>query len=309
MALARNALLWVSENRKLRETLPRYQFIRRAVSRFMPGEQLSDALRAAQTLKEKGITAILTHLGENITEASEARGVADHYLEVLERVHEHGLDSYISVKLTQLGLDLSEEMCRENLSVIIDRARAFDFWVWIDMEQSPYVDRTLAIYREARSRYRKVGVCLQSYLYRTGKDLQSLLPLSPAIRLVKGAYKEPSSLAYRKKRDVDANYFRLARLLLEGIRDKGVTLGIATHDRVLIEKVQTEANRLGLSKADYEFQLLYGIQTETQFRLAREGYRVRVLISYGTYWFPWYVRRLAERPANVFFAIKNIWSR
>jgi len=275
----------------------------------MPGEQLSDALRAAQTLKEKGITAILTHLGENITEASEARGVADHYLEVLERVHEHGLDSYISVKLTQLGLDLSEEMCRENLSVIIDRARAFDFWVWIDMEQSPYVDRTLAIYREARSRYRKVGVCLQSYLYRTGKDLQSLLPLSPAIRLVKGAYKEPSSLAYRKKRDVDANYFRLARLLLEGIRDKGVTLGIATHDRVLIEKVQTEANRLGLSKADYEFQLLYGIQTETQFRLAREGYRVRVLISYGTYWFPWYVRRLAERPANVFFAVKNIWSR
>lgn len=309
MGLARNTLLWVSENRRLRQTLPRYKFIRRAVSRFMPGEELHDALRAAEELRQRGITTILTHLGENISDAAEAERVADHYIEVLQQIQTHSLDAYVSVKLTQLGLDLSEELCLQNLSRIVERAARMNYWVWIDMEQSQYVDRTLTIYRKLRERYSKVGVCLQSYLYRTEKDLQGLLPISPAIRLVKGAYKEPTSIAYRKKADVDANYSHLAHVLLESIRKNGATVGIATHDKTLIRKIQRDAEKMGLAKSDYEYQLLYGIQTEEQLRLAKEGYRIRTLISYGSYWFPWYVRRLAERPANVFFVLRNLFTR
>src|SRR3990172_1189733 len=227
MGLARNALLWISENRQLRQSLPRYKFVRRAVSRFMPGEKLSDALRAAEKLREKGITTILTHLGENINDAEEAKHVTDHYGEVLEQVQKCHLDSYISVKLTQLGLDLSEDLCFQNLTAIVERAAALDNWVWIDMEQSPYVDRTINIYKRVRKIHSKVGLCLQSYLYRTSKDLPDLLALSPAIRLVKGAYKEPSSIAYPKKADVDANYLSLATTLLENVKKLGV--GIATH--------------------------------------------------------------------------------
>ncbi|MCI0596836.1 MAG: proline dehydrogenase family protein, partial [candidate division Zixibacteria bacterium] len=173
--------------------------------------------------------------------------------------------------------------------------------------QSKYVDRTLALYKKARKEYAKVGVCLQSYLYRTAKDLEDLLPLSPGIRLVKGAYAEPANLAYPKKKDVDANFMALAKVLLASIKKQGVTFCVGSHDTAIIRKVQTEAEVLGLTKRDYEFQLLYGIQSEEQLRLAQEGYRVRCLISYGHFWFPWYVRRLAERPANIFFAVKQLF--
>jgi proline dehydrogenase len=306
MGLARNALLWISENRKLRQTLPRYQFIRRAVSRFMPGEELADAAQAAEKLKEKNITAILTRLGENVADEAETKEVTDHYLNALPQIQQRRLDAYISIKPTQLGLDLNEDLCLRNLTTIVECAAAFKNWVWIDMEQSGYVDRTLALYKKIRKNYPNVGVCVQSYLYRTAKDLEALLPLSPAIRLVKGAYMEPANIAYPKKADVDANYFALAKMLLANVRKNGVTVGIATHDKVLIKKIQQEAEAQGLAKSDYEFQLLYGIQSDEQMRLAREGYRMRVLISYGSYWFPWYVRRLAERPANVLFILKNL---
>ncbi len=306
MGIARNALLWISENRTLRQTLPRYKFIRRAVSRFMPGEELADAVQAAEKLKEKNITAIFTRLGENVSDATETKEVAEHYLGALPQIQQRRLDAYISIKPTQLGLDLNEDLCWRNLATIAERAATLKNWVWIDMEQSGYVDRTLTLYKRVRDNYPNVGVCVQAYLYRTAKDLEALLPLSPAIRLVKGAYLEPASLAYPKKSDVDANYFALAKLLLANVKKRGVTVGIATHDKVLIKKIQQEAEAQGLSKSDYEFQLLYGIQSEEQLRLAREGYRMRVLISYGSYWFPWYVRRLAERPANVFFVLKNM---
>ncbi|MCI0698542.1 proline dehydrogenase family protein [candidate division KSB1 bacterium] len=306
MGLARNALLWISENHKLRQTLPRYNFIRRAVSRFMPGEELSDAVQAAENLREKNITAILTRLGENVADDAETREVTDHYLDALPQIQQRRLDSYISIKPTQLGLDLNEDLCFRNLSALVERAAALKNWVWIDMEQSGYVDRTLALYKRIRQQYPNVGVCVQSYLYRTAKDLEALLPLSPAIRLVKGAYMEPANIAYPKKADVDANYFALAKMLLANVKKNGVTVGIATHDTVLIKKIQEEAAAQGLAKSDYEFQLLYGIQSGEQLRLAREGYRMRVLISYGSYWFPWYLRRLAERPANVLFVLKNL---
>lgn len=306
MGLARNALLWISENRTLRRTLPRYKFIRRAVSRFMPGEELADAMQATEKLKEKNITTILTRLGENVADEAETKEATDHYLSALPQIQQRRLDSYISIKPTQLGLDLNEDLCLRNLTILVERAAALKNWIWIDMEQSGYVDRTLALYQKIRRQYPNVGVCVQSYLYRTAKDLEALLPLSPAIRLVKGAYMEPANIAYPKKADVDANYFTLAKMLLANIKKNGVTVGIATHDSVLIKKIQEEAAAQGLAKSDYEFQLLYGIQSEEQLRLAREGYRMRVLISYGSYWFPWYVRRLAERPANVFFVLKNL---
>ena len=273
----------------------------------MPGEKLEDALLAAEMMKEKNISSLVTLLGENVAEEKEAQQVAQHYLNALPKIQQKALDGHISVKLTQLGLDLGEELCDQNLSDVIRRAAAFNNWVWIDMEPSKYVDKTLALYKKARKENPKVGVCLQSYLYRTAQDLEDLLPLSPAIRLVKGAYAEPASLAYPKKKDVDANFMTLAKVLLANVKKQGVTVGIATHDAVLIRKIQQEAEILGLAKSDYEFQLLYGIQSDEQRRLAEAGYRVRCLISYGHFWFPWYVRRLAERPANLFFAVKQLF--
>ena len=305
MSLSRSALLWISENRKLRETLPRMRFIRRAVNRFMPGEEIGDAITAALTLRQHSIGTIFTRLGENISEEREANAVADHYVDALKQIQNNGLDAYVSLKLTHLGLDLDASVCRRNLEAIVLAAESVGTWVWIDMEQSPYVDRTLAMYRDIRPGHPKVGVCLQTYLYRTAKDLEDLLPLRPGIRLVKGAYKEPPSVAFPRKADVDANFFSLSRRLLEQVPN-GVEFGVGTHDPVLIKRTAEEAERLGVANKDYEYQLLYGIRTEAQHRLAADGHRIRCLISYGSYWFPWYVRRLAERPANVWFVVKNI---
>jgi proline dehydrogenase len=306
MGFARSTLLWISENRTLRQSLPKYKFIRRAVSRFMPGEELGDALNAAEQLKLKSINTILTHLGENIFDEAEARQVANHYIGMLKEVNGRKQDAYASVKLTQLGLDLNEDLCLKNLTAIIEQAKVVNNMVWIDIEQSQYVDRTLSVFKKVRQQYSNVGLCLQAYLYRTKTDLETFFPLSPAIRLVKGAYKESTAVAFPKKSDVDINYFVLAKMMLEHVTTDRVYAGIATHDTILHGKIIKEAECLGLAKSDYEFQMLYGIKSEEQFRLARDGYRVRTLISYGTFWFPWYVRRLAERPANVWFVLKNI---
>jgi proline dehydrogenase len=308
MGIARNALLWVSENRKLRSSLPRYPFIRRAVTKFMPGETLPEATQAAIQLQQKGINSILTHLGENISDRNEADQVAEHYRNALETIHELKIDAYISVKLTQLGLDLNEELCYKNTVSLAESAAQKNNWLWIDMEQSQYVDRTLSIYKQLRKNFSNVGVCLQAYLYRTPRDLEDLISISPAIRLVKGAYAESKDVAFPKKSDVDASYLKLARTLLSHVKSNHLTLAIATHDRNLISQLQKDAQSAGLTPADYEFQLLFGIQSAEQMRLAAEGYRVRCLISYGSYWFPWYVRRLAERPANVMFVVKNLFS-
>ena len=307
MGLARDTLLLISENRKLRETLPKYKFVRKAVSRFMPGEHLEDALRAAETLRQKSITTVFTKLGENVTNEGEARAVAQEYVNTLAEIHKRKLETSISVKLTHLGLDLSQDLCLRNLMTIVERARALGNGVWIDIEQSQYVDRTIATYKAIRQEYPKIGLCLQAYLRRTERDLEDLLPHSPAIRLVKGAYKEPASIAFKKKSDVDMNFFRLAKRMLENNK-QGMSIAIATHDMQLIRLLIEEAQRMGLSKGDYEFQMLYGIQTGEQLRLAADGYRMRVLIAYGSYWFPWYVRRLAERPANVFFVLRKLFA-
>ena len=307
MAIMRSVLLACSQSRWLREQAPRHVFMRRAVARFMPGESVEDALAAAAELGKKSIGSVLTHLGENVSDPAEAERVTHHYLEVLERIRAMNLNTELSVKLTQLGLDLDHELCYSNLERIIQHADEKGV-VWIDMEASNCVDVTLEIYRRARRSFPNVGVCLQAYLYRTTRDLESLISMGPAIRLVKGAYREPPDRAFRRKRDVDENYFALCKTLLSPeARAAGVRAAFATHDRRLIRRILefVELNRL--EKDSLEFQMLYGIQRAEQERLAREGWRERVLISYGSYWFPWFMRRLAERPANVFFLLRNLF--
>lgn len=307
MGLTRNLFLAASESQWLRERAPRYRFVRRAVRRFMPGETLTEALRAAQALKEKSISTIFTYLGENVAEASEAERVTRHYIETLGRIREAQLDAELSVKLTELGLDVDQELCYQNLVRIIESARE-QRCVWIDMESSSYVDRTLDLYRRSQTSFPNVGVCLQAYLYRTENDLDSLLPLGAAIRLVKGAYKEPADRAFPQKQDVDENYFSLGLRLLRA-KSAGVRAALGTHDQRLIQRFIDYAESQNLPRDRIEFQMLYGIQRAEQVRLAHEGWRSVVLISYGNYWFPWYMRRLAERPANAWFVARSLISR
>jgi len=307
---ARSALLWASKNAWLRERLPRFGFAKRAVRRFMPGEDLDSALTAVETFRQQGMANIVTYLGENVTDAREAAAVAEHYLGVLDRIADAQLDCAISVKLTQLGLDLGAGQAAGHVDTLLERAAKLGNVVWIDMEGSEYTDVTLDIYRRARERYENVGICLQANLRRTAADLDALLPIGPRIRLVKGAYAEPARIAYTSKREVDANYLALAeRLLADQARagaGAGPLHGFATHDSRMIEGVERMARVLGLDDRAVEFQMLYGIRVSEQRRLTAAGRRVRVLISYGEAWYPWYLRRLAERPANVFFVLRNL---
>ena len=308
MGLMRSLLLAASQNQWLRHRAVNYPFVRRTVSRFMPGEMLDDALGAAQTLRDKNIGAVFTHLGENIKDAAEAQEVADHYIVVLERIREKGMQAEISVKLTQLGLDLSPDLCFQHLDAIIKRADR-DSIVWVDMEASNYVDATLDIYRRALAAHPNVGICLQAYLHRTKDDLSKLFPLRPSIRLVKGAYKEPPEIAFPRKQEVDENYFELGRMMFKAKKDGlCVRAAFGTHDVALIARLAKLAAAEGFAKKDFEVQMLYGIQRAEQERLAKEGCTSIVLVAYGSYWYPWFVRRLAERPANLWFMLRNIFA-
>jgi proline dehydrogenase len=308
MSVMRSLLLAASQNRWLRDHATHYRFVKSTVSRFMPGERLEEALAAAQHLRTKQIGAVFTHLGENIKDREEARQVTEHYLEALERIRQSGLHAEISVKLTQLGLDLSADVCFENLRAIIRRAQE-DSIVWVDMEASNYVEATLELYRRALQEYPNVGICLQAYLYRTKDDLAKLLPLRPSIRLVKGAYNEPREIAFPLKKDVDENYFELAKLMLRAKKEsRCVRAAFGTHDVALIRRLSDFAGEETLAKADLEVQMLYGIQRAEQERLANEGCTSIVLVAYGSYWYPWFVRRLAERPANLWFMVRNVFA-
>ena len=308
MSLMRKALLAGSTNVWLRERATKAAFVRRSVARFMPGETMDDALRAAGELKGERITTILTRLGENITRIEEAEEVTQHYFEVLDKVAAAGLDAHVSVKPTQLGLDQDLDLCRKNLDRLIERTEQRNNFLWIDMESSHYVDPTLDLFRYARARTRRIGIALQAYLYRTEKDVEALVALGCAIRIVKGAYLEPPEVAYPKKSDVDENYFKLCtRLMQPDALASGCLLHIATHDMTLVERLGAWIAQNNVPQSAYEYAMLFGIQRGHQQRLAREGKRLRVLISYGEYWFPWYMRRLAERPANVWFVVRTMF--
>jgi len=304
----RKLLLWGSENVFLKERMSRLAFVRRAVRRFMPGETSEAAIEEAVKLSASRITSVLTLLGERVTEADEAADVARHYRTVLEAIAGRGLEAEISVKLTQLGIDIGRDVAAANLESIVAAAEQRGQFVWIDVEGSDYVDRTLDMYRTVHSRHVNTGLCLQSYLYRTAGDLAALLPLNPSIRLVKGAYAEPPEVAFPRKKDVDRNYRELAKTLLDEVRRGGVRAAFATHEEELIRWVEKEAAQRGIARGDLEFQMLYGVGTADQEDLAAKGYKVEVLISYGTAWFPWYMRRLAERPANLWFVLRKMVS-
>ena len=308
--MLRKLLLWGSESHFLSNRVASLAFVKRAVRRFMPGETSEDAIVEAVRLSALQITSVLALLGENVTEGDEAADVTRHYQGVLNEIASRDLDAEISVKPTQLGIDVGSDVVAGNLERILTTAEEHGHFVWIDMEGSAYVDRTLELYRAARSRHQNTGVCLQSYLRRTAGDLTALLPIDPSIRLVKGAYAEPKEVAFPRKSDVDDNYFRLAQMLLDEVQGGGgVRAAFATHDEELIRRIQEEAAQRGMTPGDSEFQMLYGIGTARQKELAAQGHRVRVHISYGTAWFPWYMRRLAERPANLWFVMRKMVSR
>lgn len=307
----RSLLLAASENRWMRANATSLPVFRKAVKRFMPGEQLEDALGAAQVLAQQDrIATVFTRLGENVTEMAEADAVTGHYVDAYGQIAQRHLDTQISVKLTQLGLDMDKARCRDHVRRLAASAAEQGSILYIDMEQHPYVDATLELYHAVLAEYRNVGVCLQSYLYRTEKDLRAVIAAGGAVRLVKGAYKEPESVAFPKKADVDASYLSLAKTMIgTEARARGFRAVFGTHDTSIIAAIQQHAQATGVPRDGYEFALLYGIQRSVQQQLARDGYQLRVLISYGDYWFPWYMRRLAERPANVWFVARTMFAK
>ena len=303
----RSILLWMARNQWLRERLPKLPFARRAVRRFMPGEDAESALAVAAGFAADGIAVMFTRLGENVTKVEDGDAVAEHYLGLLDTIAERGIDGEVSVKLTQLGYDIDRDRTLAHCQRLAERAAAQGGTLWVDMEGSDYVEGTLELYGRLHASHPNTGVCLQAYLHRTAEDIQRLLPTDPAIRLVKGAYAENASIAYQKRQDVDANYVALAVAMLDGlVAGRRVTIGLGTHDVRLIEQIAEHAEARGLGRTAFEVEMLYGIRSGEQRRLAREGYRVRDLIAYGEAWYPWYMRRLAERPANILFALRQL---
>ncbi|MEA2673577.1 MAG: proline dehydrogenase [Chloroflexota bacterium] len=303
----RKLLLWMARNPWLKERLPKLWFAKRAIRRFMPGEDADSALDAGVRFRADGISSMFTRLGENITKLEEGDETAEHYLALMGDIQARDLDGEVSVKLTQLGFDLDVERTLAHTARLAERAAETGKTLWIDMEGSSYTEGTVAFYARLKQEHPNTGLCLQAYLRRTAADIQRLLPLDPRIRLVKGAYAEPATIAYQTRHDVDANYVALAVSLLEGARaGRKVRLGLGTHDVRLIEQIAEHAAAMGLPKTSVEVEMLYGIRMDQQRRLAKDGYLVRDLIAYGHAWYPWYMRRLAERPANVMFALRQM---
>jgi len=308
MSVMRKVLLWASTNAFLRDRATKTAFVRRSVVKFMPGERIEDAIEAAKKLQPQGLNTILTRLGENLTRIEEAQEVFDHYLKVIDLIKAAGIDAQISIKPTQLGYDQNPEVCYDYCIRLLERCEASGIFFWLDMESSPYVDGTIALFKRLRAKSDKVGIAIQAYLFRTPKDIEELVPLGSAIRLVKGAYLEPAAIAYPNKPDVDDAYFKIAsRLLQDDANKPGALLHIATHDLGLQAKLQQVITDRKIPQSRYEFAMLFGIQTSRQQEFGRAKIRTRCLISYGEYWFPWYMRRLGERPANVWFVAKNMF--
>jgi proline dehydrogenase len=287
--------------------LTQYRFVQKAVKRFIPATTLEEAVSSAKSFSRNNIQSLLTNLGENVLDLQQAEMVTSHYLQVIEQIYTNKLPAVISLKLTQLGFDLSFEKALQYFENLAKKAEPYGIDIWIDMEGSTYTDATIQFYKKISANYKNIGLCLQSYLYRTENDLEKLLSLSPKIRLVKGAYNESKQLAYGKKKQVDLNYIKLAEILLTALNNYRIRIVFATHDKKMINHIINKAQVMNLSNDAFEFHMLYGINSELLLKLAQEGYQTAVLISYGDSWFPWYMRRLAERPANVYFVLKNLF--
>jgi proline dehydrogenase len=302
--MLRNALLYLSSQPQVFNFVRHNRMAKGFASRFVAGETLDTALEAVKQLNSKGITATLDLLGESVHNEKEARESARAYIEMLNRIQTSHLDANVSVKLTAMGLDISEDLCVANMQNILDRAREHESFVRLDMESSEYTQKTLDLfYERLYTSYRgNVGIVLQSYLYRTASDVEEANKASARVRLCKGAYKEPASVAYPEKKDVDDSYLRCMRSLLTN----GHYPGIATHDEVMVRETKRFARENDIRNDQFEFQMLYGVRRDLQDKLVREGYRLRVYVPFGTQWYPYLMRRLAERPANVAFITGNI---
>jgi proline dehydrogenase len=305
LAVVRSLFLFLSRRKLLRRWMETSSLARRLATRFIAGETLEQAIAVARKLKSEGITVTLDHLGESVTNLDEAASARDVYLRALDALHAQGLEANVSLKLTQFGLDLSADQCLANVDQLVRRAAELGGFVRVDMESSEYTQRTLDVVVELFKRHGAVGTVIQAYLYRSREDIELLNGRAVRVRLCKGAYLEPASVAYPEKSDVDRTYFELAKLLL----DHGHYPAIATHDEKLITAIERYTAEKKIPRDAFEFQMLYGIRRDLQRRLVREGYGVRLYVPFGRAWYPYYMRRLAERPANVFFILRNLFRR
>lgn len=320
--MLRSFLIYLSKAAWAQNIVTNWSFAWKSVSRFIAGTTIQEALQVVRTLNEKGINATLDQLGEHTSTAEEANSAADGIIAVLDAIQEAGVRSNVSIKLTQIGMGMDDEVCRANLQRILSVAKKHKNFVRIDIEDSFYVDKTIAFYREMLEKgftTRMVGMAIQSYLYRAEKDVRELTEIGTTFRLIKGAYKEPAEVAYPKKADVDANFDTLTSILIDASLAQESKLSkdgrlpaipaIATHDEKRVEFAKSYAQKVGLPKNGLEFQMLYGIRRDLQENLAREGYPVRVYVPFGTHWYPYFMRRLAERPANLWFIVSNFFKK
>ena len=307
MSLGRTILLAAAGSPFLNRQATNRAFVKRAVKKFMPGETPDDALAAAAALALEGRGTIFTKLGENLARLEDADAVRDHYVWLFDQIQARRIPGHVSVKPTQLGLDLSQDACAAHLDILGAKAMETGSTLWIDMEDSSYVDRTLALYEATKRKHARTGIAIQAYLFRTPADIERLLPLTPIIRLVKGAYAEPASAAFPAKRDTDAAYFELSVRLLERAKVGGCLPVFGTHDMGLVARIVAHAEQMEIPDGHFEIHMLYGIRDADQRLLRGQGRTVKTLVSYGNAWYKWYMRRLAERPANVWFVVKTMF--
>ncbi|HUG40535.1 MAG TPA: proline dehydrogenase family protein [Longimicrobiales bacterium] len=302
--MLRQGFLFLSESSMARTLVTNAPFARWAARRFVAGEEIADAITAARTLNTRGMTVSLDYLGESVSSRAEATAAADTYLRIIDALVTEGIDGNVSLKLTQMGQDIDEQFLHDNVRRVLDRAGDHGMFVRFDMESSDYVQRTLDFFERVRADgYDNCGIVLQSYLYRTHDDARHANERGARVRLCKGAYAEPESVAFPQKAEADANFVRVMKLLLE----HGTYPGIATHDEAMIEATKTFARDRGIDPARFEFQMLYGIRRDLQKQLVEEGWRLRIYIGFGKAWYPYFMRRLAERPANVFFLANSVF--
>src|SRR5947209_3169356 len=299
--MLKGTLLYLAQNKAVHDFVVHNRATRGVSRGFVAGETLNEAIEATRALNKRGMHVSLDHLGENVSDAKEATSAAQDYINILDRIKQAGVDANISIKLTALGLDIAQELCEQNLIRILERAQQFPIFVRIDMEGSAYTEQTVDITLRMHERFEHVGTVIQSCMYRSKKDTEQLIAQGVRVRLVKGAYKEPKTLAFQNKSDVDHNYVQLLTMLLQ----HGNYPAIATHDEAIINATCKFARDNGISKTAFEFQMLYGIRRDLQEKLVSQGYNVRIYVPYGSQWYPYLVRRLAERPANLLFVVSN----
>ncbi|RPI98160.1 MAG: proline dehydrogenase [Chloroflexi bacterium] len=308
--MLRSFFLYLSQAHWAKNMIMRIGPARRSAHRFVAGDTLAEAIDAVRRLNANGLEVTLDHLGESVTDEAGARQATQAYFDMIDAIAEGGVRATVSLKLTQLGLDVAEAMCIENLRCILDRAKAANNHVTVDMESSDYTDATLRIYRLLRQEFNNVGIVIQAYLYRSEADMKALAQEGAFVRLCKGAYKEPPDRAFPDKADVNANFVCLVELFLDPeARAAGAYLGIATHDEKMIDAAKAFISAHQIPTDCFEFQMLYGIRQRLQVQIRDAGYKMRIYVGYGTEWYPFFMRRLAERPANIWFVLSNVFRR